>query len=121
MRQITGRGTRGGALPMRGRMIHPIAGELDFQPYSHSGDRAINSISRGALNNALLDAALSHPNVSVQFEQKITSLAHLDADIIIGADGAGSAVRGQLHLWPIARDSPSAGSQLCAISNSGRR
>lgn len=83
------------ALPMRGRMIHPIEGELDFQPYSHSGDRAINSISRGALNNALLDAALSHPGVSVHFGQRITSLEQLDdADVVIGADGAGSAVRG---------------------------
>jgi kynurenine 3-monooxygenase len=84
------------ALPMRGRMIHPVAGDLDFQLYSHSGDRAINSISRGALNNALLDAALSHRNVSVQFGQRIGSLDQLDADIVIGADGAGSAVRGLL-------------------------
>lgn len=84
------------ALPMRGRMIHPVAGDLDFQPYSHARDRAINSISRGALNNALLDAALSHPNVSVHFGQRVTSLEQLGADIIIGADGAGSAVRGLL-------------------------
>lgn len=84
------------ALPMRGRMIHPVAGDLDFQPYSHSGDRAINSISRGALNNALLDAALSYRNVSVHFEQRIASLDELDADVVIGADGAGSAVRGLL-------------------------
>ncbi|MEH0830476.1 FAD-dependent oxidoreductase, partial [Micromonospora sp. CPCC 205714] len=40
------------ALPMRGRMIHPVEGEPEFQSYSGSGDRAINSISRGALNNA---------------------------------------------------------------------
>ena len=84
------------ALPMRGRMIHPVAGDLDFQPYSHSGDRAINSIGRGALNNALLDAALSHPHVSVHFGQRITSFDQLDADIVLGADGAGSAVRGLL-------------------------
>jgi kynurenine 3-monooxygenase len=85
------------ALPMRGRMIHPVAGDLDFQPYSHAGDRAINSISRGALNNALLDAALSHPRVTVHFGQRVTSLDRLgDADVVFGADGAGSAVRGLL-------------------------
>ncbi|HZM83351.1 MAG TPA: NAD(P)/FAD-dependent oxidoreductase [Candidatus Limnocylindrales bacterium] len=95
------------ALPMRGRMIHPVAGDLDFQPYSHSGDRAINSISRGALNNALLDAALSYRNVTVHFGHKLTALdpatgsmefggVRARADIVLGADGAGSAVRGQL-------------------------
>ncbi|WP_117208471.1 FAD-dependent oxidoreductase [Allorhizocola rhizosphaerae] len=96
-----------GALPMRGRMIHPIEGELDFQPYSADGQRAINSISRGALNDALLEAALAHEGVIVHFEHRLTALdafsgamefegrrAH--ADVVIGADGAGSAVRGQL-------------------------
>jgi kynurenine 3-monooxygenase len=97
-----------GALPMRGRMIHPVSGELDFQPYSLAGDRAINSISRGALNNALLDAL---PGVPVHFERRLTGLdvktgamtfetpagqVHADADVVLGADGAGSAVRGQL-------------------------
>ncbi len=51
------------ALPMKGRMIHPVSGPLDFQQYSASGDRAINSISRGALNNALLDAASVRPGL----------------------------------------------------------
>src|SRR5688572_15331324 len=56
------------ALPMRGRMIHPVEGELDFQQYSVDGQRAINSISRGALNNALLDAAEQAPGVRVVFD-----------------------------------------------------
>ena len=96
------------ALPMRGRMIHPVAGELDFQPYSATGDRAINSISRGALNNALLDAL---PGVPVHFEHRLVALdvpagamtfetpagkVQAEADVVLGADGAGSAVRGQL-------------------------
>ena len=51
------------ALPMRGRMVHSVDGTLDFQPYSASGDRAINSISRAALNHALLDAAEAGPGV----------------------------------------------------------
>jgi kynurenine 3-monooxygenase len=96
------------ALPMRGRMIHPVSGELDFQPYSVAHDRAINSISRGALNNALIDAL---PGVPVHFEHRLTGLdlatgamtfetpagkVQTDADVVLGADGAGSAVRGQL-------------------------
>ncbi|GGK02518.1 kynurenine 3-monooxygenase [Pilimelia anulata] len=100
------------ALPMRGRMVHPVAGEPDFQPYSLDGDRAINSISRGALNNALLDAAAARPGVTVRFAHKLVGLdaktgalafetpdgrVEADADIVLGADGAGSATRGALH------------------------
>ncbi|GAA2635208.1 NAD(P)/FAD-dependent oxidoreductase [Dactylosporangium fulvum] len=95
------------ALPMRGRMIHPVAGDLDFQQYSLDGQRAINSISRGALNNALLDAAAATAGVKVLFEHRLTGLDPLvfatpsgevkaTAEVVIGADGAGSAVRGQL-------------------------
>jgi kynurenine 3-monooxygenase len=95
------------ALPMRGRMIHPVAGDLDFQQYSLDGQRAINSISRGALNNALLDAASAMAGVKVVFEHRLTGLDPLvfatpsgdvkaTAEVVIGADGAGSAVRGQL-------------------------
>ena len=42
-------------------MIHPVSGPLDFQAYSASGDRAINSISRGGLNNALLSRRRTLP------------------------------------------------------------
>ncbi|ONI71897.1 kynurenine 3-monooxygenase [Kribbella sp. ALI-6-A] len=99
------------ALPMKGRMIHPVEGPLDFQAYSASQDRAINSISRGALNNALLDAAEKAPGVEIVFEHKLVSLdsaggvlgfetpaglVEVRADVVLGADGAGSAVRGQL-------------------------
>jgi kynurenine 3-monooxygenase len=99
------------ALPMRGRMIHPVDGPLDFQPYSISADRAINSISRAALNHALLDAAEAGPGVRVVFDHQLVGLDPATgsltfetplgkvlaaADVVIGADGAGSAVRGQL-------------------------
>ena len=99
------------ALPMRGRMIHPVRGELDFQQYSLDGDRAINSISRGALNNALLDAAEAGSGIRIHFEHRLVALdpetgemvfetpqgrVTAAAGIVLGADGAGSAVRGQL-------------------------
>lgn len=99
------------ALPMRGRMIHPIEGELDFQQYSVDGQRAINSISRGALNNALLAAAERAPGVRVVFGHKLVGLepatgemafetaqgkVQATAGVVLGADGSGSAVRGQL-------------------------
>lgn len=99
------------ALPMKGRMIHPVEGPLDFQQYSAAGDRAINSISRGALNNALLSAAADAPGVTVVFEHRLVELdsqagrmvfatpsgkVSAEADVVLGADGAGSAVREQL-------------------------
>ncbi|WP_328991686.1 FAD-dependent monooxygenase [Kribbella sp. NBC_01245] len=99
------------ALPMKGRMIHPVEGPLDFQQYSVSGDRAINSISRGALNNALLDAAAAAPGVEIRFEHRLVGLdpktarmtfetpdrtVEAESDVVLGTDGAGSAVRGRL-------------------------
>jgi len=99
------------ALPMKGRMIHPVDGPLDFQQYSVDGDRAINSISRGVLNNALLSAAADAPGVTVVFEHRLVELdsqagrmvfatpsgkVSAEADVVLGADGAGSAVREQL-------------------------
>lgn len=99
------------AIPMRGRMIHPVDGPFDFQPYSARGNRAINSISRGGLNNALLDAAAAEASVTITFEHRLTGLdpaaglltfetpngdEHVRATMVFGTDGAGSAVRGQL-------------------------
>jgi kynurenine 3-monooxygenase len=45
------------AIPMRGRMIHSPAGRLSFQPYSKNPTDAINSVSRGGLNLALVRGA----------------------------------------------------------------
>ncbi|MET8231838.1 NAD(P)/FAD-dependent oxidoreductase [Micromonospora sp. NPDC005298] len=107
------------ALPMRGRMIHPVQGEPQFQSYSASGDRAINSISRGALNNALLDAAAALPGVRVVFDHRLVGLDPSDgaltfetpqgtvdakASVVLGADGAGSVVRGQLLASGLLRE-----------------
>ena len=96
------------ALLMRGRMIHTADGEQEFQPYSADGERGINSISRGELNNVLLDAAERLPGVALHFDHRLTSIdidgramaftgpdgsVDVTADAIIGADGAFSVVR----------------------------
>ncbi|MCZ6611731.1 MAG: NAD(P)/FAD-dependent oxidoreductase [Planctomycetota bacterium] len=103
------------AIPMRGRMIHSPAGRLTFQPYSKNPNDAINSVSRGGLNVTLLDGAKKHPNVRVHFEHRcidvdidnpsVTLLntadnetTRVDADIVIGCDGAFSAVRARMQL-----------------------
>jgi len=101
------------ALPMRGRTLHPKVGELGFQSYSAHGTRAINSISRATLNHALLDCAEQTPGVSVHFGHSCTGVepatgtltfdtptgqVGATADLVIGADGAYSAVRRALQF-----------------------
>jgi kynurenine 3-monooxygenase len=96
------------AIPMRGRMIHDRSGALHFSPYDVDPKKCINSIGRGALNTAVIEAAQRYPNVRVYFNHKCTDVdldtpavqfetqqdrlvAHGDA--VIGVDGAFSAVR----------------------------
>jgi kynurenine 3-monooxygenase len=83
------------ALPMPGRMMHAANGELSFQPYSADRRRAINSISRGDLNATLLDTCTAMPGVTVHFGYRIADAGELTArhSVVIGADGAHSAVR----------------------------
>jgi len=93
-------------IPMKGRMMHNMEGDLSFQPYGKEG-QAINSISRGGLNSLLMDTA-EGDGVNFHFEYRCTdidfenSISHLEkngksdiikSDIILGADGAFSAVR----------------------------
>ncbi|KAJ5294337.1 hypothetical protein PENANT_c006G00019 [Penicillium antarcticum] len=62
------------AIPMHGRMIHGRdSGELweAAQAYDVHG-RAINSIDRSTLNNALLDELEKAPNVKLFFNYKLT-------------------------------------------------
>jgi kynurenine 3-monooxygenase len=100
------------ALPMHGRMIHGVDGQASFSSYSAHGDLAINSISRGALNDSLLDAAEQTPGVTLAFGSRLVdydidanalTFDHGDerrvvlADVVLGTDGFGSAVRGALE------------------------
>ncbi len=104
------------AIPMRGRMIHPASPSPDgkpiFQPYSHDSNDAINSVSRGGLNLALIHAAAAHDNVEFIFDHPCVDvdldapaaifetsdgLKRIEADLVLGADGAFSPVRGRLQ------------------------
>ncbi|GAA4384962.1 NAD(P)/FAD-dependent oxidoreductase [Actinomadura verrucosospora] len=98
------------ALPMHGRMVRPLSGARNFQPYSADGERAINSISRAELNRSLLDTAESTPGVTLRFSQRVTGVdveagallledaAPEPADVVLAGDGAYSAVRRSLRL-----------------------
>ncbi len=101
-------------IPMYGRVIHTTDGEINFQPYGKEG-QAINSVSRGGLNCALMDVAEKNKNVKITFNERCTgvdlengitktenSLSHqlgeIKSDLIFSADGAFSAARLQLQL-----------------------
>src|SRR5690349_2806416 len=61
------------AIPMKGRMIHAVSGELNYQPYGKE-DQAIWSVSRGGLNCELMDLAERNKNVSIRFNERCTYL-----------------------------------------------
>lgn len=100
------------AIPMHGRMMHDIAGTLSFLPYGREG-QYINSVSRSGLNRMLVDRAeaegvnfrFAHPcthvdlvNTTATFSHDGKSLAPQQFDLIAGADGAFSAVRGAMQF-----------------------
>jgi kynurenine 3-monooxygenase len=97
------------AIPMPGRMMHAVTGDLTFQPYGKEG-QAIYSVSRGGLNLELLNIAASFPNVQFFFDHrcadvdlekpfltfedlKTNELKTVEAPLVFATDGAFSAVR----------------------------
>jgi kynurenine 3-monooxygenase len=104
------------AVSMRGRMIHSPTGSLAFQPYGIRAEEVIHSVSRAELNRLLQEAARGWPGVSVRFGMRLSDLdlaagtltfeaageggrtsVEAGAEVIVGADGAFSAVRRRLQ------------------------
>jgi kynurenine 3-monooxygenase len=102
------------AIPMYGRMIHSVTGEINLQPYGKN-DQAIWSVSRSGLNCELMKLAEKNSDVKIffnerstgvdletatsHFENQITQQHHdVKGDIVFGADGAFSAARLQMQL-----------------------
>src|ERR1043165_5784066 len=69
------------AIPMRGRMIHSLTGDLNFQPYGKDDTEYINSISRAGLNKTLLTMAEETGSVRIFFNQKALSV-DLDKNVL---------------------------------------
>lgn len=101
------------AIPMYSRMIHDEYGNLREQPYG-TATQAINSVSRGTLNQKLMTLA-EQRGVHISFNSRCTGIDcdtttatlhdhirgtdhSVTSDILFGADGAFSAVRSQLQL-----------------------
>lgn len=96
-------------IPMYGRVIHQVSGEIQYQAYGKE-DEAIFSVSRGGLNKRLIELADENPNINIKFDERCydvdiqnatchfeNSLSHekssVKSDVVISADGAFSAAR----------------------------
>lgn len=97
------------ALPMYGRMMHDLKGNLTYQQYGQE-DQAIFSVSRGKVNAKMMDVAEKHGNATIHYnhecvgvnlqkgivtlKNQLTGETFTDsANVVFGADGAFSAVR----------------------------
>jgi kynurenine 3-monooxygenase len=96
------------AVMMRGRMVHHLDGHTELLRYGRDDSEVIWSVSRGALNMALLDEAEA-AGARIHFSRQLdrvdwdtTTLHFTDgashrAHVLVGADGAGSALRAAMN------------------------
>lgn len=101
------------AIPMKGRMIHNLEGETHLQSYSTDG-KPIYSVSRSALNNILISQS-EKKGVNYYFDHICEEVdlpkneatfrfsggkKSISSDLLIGTDGAFSALRSALQKTP---------------------
>jgi kynurenine 3-monooxygenase len=99
---------------MKGRMVHDIEGNQNFQSYGQKAEEVIYSVSRGDLNKICMDAAEETGLVKIHFNQlcqsvdfnanQLTLKNESTGEIkqhsfvrVIGTDGSASAVRQAIH------------------------
>ncbi|XP_015121846.1 kynurenine 3-monooxygenase [Diachasma alloeum] len=104
-------------IAMKGRMLHGKDGSLREMIYDSVKKNCIYSVSRKYLNQVLLDAADQYPSVTLIFNKKLVDadldlgklkfidtntreIIEVDAELIIGADGAYSTVRRTMMKRP---------------------
>ena len=104
-------------IPMYGRKMHDLEGNLTYQPYGKD-DEAIYSVSRGGLNQLLMNEADKYPTINYHFDHRCedinletNTISFTDTasnteksftfDHIFGTDGAFSAVRNRLMKNPM--------------------
>ncbi|XP_030052278.1 kynurenine 3-monooxygenase isoform X1 [Microcaecilia unicolor] len=102
-------------IPMHARMIHSLSGKKSAIPYGKR-NQYILSVDRASLNKELLTAAEKYPNTTMHFEHKLHNCnvelgtvtflrknketVEATCDLIVGCDGAFSAVRKQFMRQP---------------------
>lgn len=97
------------AIPMYGRIMHDLDGNLTQQPYGKEG-QAIYSVSRGGVNAKMMDIAEAQGNAKIYYNYECVDGDLVDgsvyllnhetgeeivdrADVVFAADGAFSALR----------------------------
>lgn len=105
------------SIPMYGRMIHSLTGELSFQRYGKDDSEYINAVSRAELNKSLMNLAEMNASVKIHFNQRCDGIDFKNAevnfhedtsgksmkvgsDVVIATDGATSAVRMEMMKIP---------------------
>jgi len=97
-------------IPMRGRMLHDLAGKQRFLSYGQRAKEEIYSVSRASLNTLLYEVAAERHGIEYRFDQPCIGVEadgtplvsvgghaqRLEADVVFAADGAGSEVRRSL-------------------------
>jgi len=97
------------AIPMYGRTMHDMQGNLTFQPYGQKG-QAIYSVSRAGVNAKMLSIAEETSSTQIHFNEQCIDVdlnignvylkntktgkeSNVNSDLIFATDGAFSAVR----------------------------
>lgn len=97
-------------IPMPGRMLHSVEGELKYQPYGSKPHETNYSVSRAELNKSLMNAAENTGKVRILFNHEVQDIDFARNAMIVkntatgdafedhglplfAADGAGSPVR----------------------------
>lgn len=105
------------AIPMYGRKMHALDGALTYQPYGKD-DQAIYSVSRGGLNQKLMNLADDYPAITYYFNHRCEDInfeantitftdtetnktVEQSYDCVFATDGAFSAVRNRMMKYPM--------------------
>ncbi|XP_055842164.1 kynurenine 3-monooxygenase isoform X1 [Episyrphus balteatus] len=106
------------AIPMKGRMLHDLKGNTTVVIYDSCNHQCLYSVGRKYLNEILLNKGEQYENIHLHFQHKLvtanltegtmqfnrnyssTEIVNTEADLIIGCDGAFSAVRNQMIKVP---------------------
>jgi len=99
------------AVPMKGRMMHAVSGELTFQRYGKDDTEVIYAVLRSELSIALMNEAEKRPNVRIHFNERCTGMdfktgeielqdddiigqaRKVQTEVVLGTDGSASAIR----------------------------
>jgi kynurenine 3-monooxygenase len=105
------------AIPMYGRKMHAQDGTLTYQPYGKE-NQAIYSVSRGGLNQKLMNLATDYEAINYTFNHRCddidfdsntiqftdtenNKLVEKQYDCVFATDGAFSAVRNRMTKYPM--------------------